>query len=277
MNRDLIAKEAFIGNMVESAADKIGRFRPADVLTAYKSMTVNPLGAAAFNAAIIGVPAYFLAKPIARGLTALHGKVTKQDPAKTRANLALVNKNIGSKKWLLGALAASGAGLFTLMHNYMPKRWAKETGGFNSLFQWDHEPPKGFMSAKEFNEKKDALSRERGFFSKESSDHGRYNSLMDHPGVPVDYSMDLIWEDKFLNGREKINASLPLANAGEGSSGLVSGSDITKGALRAGFGAAAGGLAGFALSSIFSLPQNVTKTMSYTGAIAGALKNTGVF
>jgi hypothetical protein len=180
------------------------------------------------------------------------------------------------------------AGGATLAHTYIPKS-VSDTGGMQSWLNWSHKTKNdGEMSLEQFGKERDALDKKRNKtqpFSKNNMlkegagfPHPSYkNPLYDHPGIPVKYSLDLIYGDKYLNGNEKINASSPFRNADPNGSGVISQGDLTRGAMRAGFGLGAGYLAGKTLGTIFAAPTAVTQTLSASGALAGMLKNTGVF
>ena len=276
---DRLAKEAFVDDML----DQVGKFDLASIPKTWRKMTGNPLGSALATGAAVALPAYFMARPMASGLTNLKGRLLRQSPEQIQAELAKVN-NAGDFRGrlatILGLLAAGGS----LAHNYVPKSVQPDSGGLKSLLTWDHKwPDDGTMSPDEFNKRKDAIPKippnylQKQQMAKEAGYNAAYmNPLHDHPGIPVDYSLDLIWGDKYLNGKEKINASKPFENAGEGKSGMISTGDLARGALRAGFGAGAGYLLANTMGKVLSAPQAVTQTLSATGALAGMLKNTGV-
>jgi hypothetical protein len=263
MPNDSLSKEAFLDNMMKS----IGDFDLSKIPKAYRKMTMNPLGAAAVNAAAIGIPAYFLATPIAKGLTKAKGRFTGMSPEQMQQEMALVEENAPKNRWALAGVLAALAGGFTLSQTYTPKSVSSRDGGLKSWLTWNPRGDKPGMT-KEQSLKKQAFGM---------SGPGYKNPLHDHPGIPVSNSLDLIWEDKYLNGKEKINASLPFGHAAPNGTGLVTTGDLTQGAIRAGFGLGAGYIAGKALGTIFAAPPAVKQTLSATGALAGMLKNTGVF
>ena len=256
---ETITKEA-AKSYVDSALSAVGSFEPSSLFKGYRALTGSPLGAAAVNATVAGIPSYFLARPIARALTTLKGKVKKMTPQQLKRELNKVDKSVTAHRWAFGGGMSLMALMATLAETYVPPDLSPD-GGFKSWATWH---PRPFTKA-------NSLRKTAAY------DATYNNALFDHPAVPVDYSMDLIWNDKYLDGKTKINALTPIANAGQGSSGLVSPKDIAKGAIRAGFGLGAGYLAGKTLGGIFMAPQAVTQTMSATGALAGAILNSGVF
>jgi hypothetical protein len=95
--------------------------------------------------------------------------------------------------------------------------------------------------------------------------------------VPLSQAMDLINEDPFLTLPQKEITDVVFQGAEGKSTGLVSGKDLMRSAVRLGVGATTGYLFGRAASSLLSLPTTVTKRLSQVGAVAGGLINTGIF
>ena len=106
-------------------------------------------------------------------------------------------------------------------------------------------------------------------------------SLLDDPfvrdRVPVGFIMDLIQQDPFLTMTQKQQVNGIIESAEGETTGLVSGKDMMRGALRAGVGLATGYAFGQVTGKLFSLPSDITKRLSTAGAIAGGILNTGIF
>jgi len=100
---------------------------------------------------------------------------------------------------------------------------------------------------------------------------------MEQERVPIAQSLTLIQRDPFLTLPQKDVTTAVLEGAEDSDSGLTSGKKLMRSAVQLGVGAATGYLFGKATSSLLSLPAMVTRRLSGTGAIAGALINTGIF
>ena len=106
---------------------------------------------------------------------------------------------------------------------------------------------------------------------------GEFNALLTADTIPLDHARELIWDDPFLNSKQKGQVGAVFANTGENTeTGRTSTANLAAGAIRAGFGLGGGLVAGHVLGKLFSLPTPVTRALSYTGGIAGALINSGV-
>ena len=274
MNNQL-AKEAFIKEMLRD----IGRFDAGSIPQAYRKLTVNPLGAAALNGVLGAAGAYFFTKPSVRLLQKIKGSLTGMSPAQLAKETAQLEKKIGKFRGRFALAAGLGTALPTLVETYKSTDVAPKTGGLNSWFSWAQGDP-GSEAPQQWEQFDTAMTDK---YTKEKElpglgKEGSYtNALSDKPSVPVEHSLNIIYNDKFLTGEEKRNAILPFAHSGEGPTGLVSTQDLTQGAIRAGFGLGAGYIAGKTLGAVFGAPSIVTNTLSATGALAGILKNTGVF
>lgn len=276
---DRLAKEAFLDSMLNS----VGNFDTGKIPRGYRKMTGSPLGAALVNAAAVGIPTYFAAKPVAMGLTKLKGRLLGQSPQQIEQEMALAREKAPKFRNTLTAVLAGLAGLGTLGVTYVPKSVSKDTGGIKSWLSWSHraDDPATVSGWKDRNPmhdpnflKKENMQKYASFFGPQAVNK---NALVNHPGVPVKYSLDVIRNDKYLDGKTKWNATVPFYAADQNGSGLTSVGGLARGAIRAGFGLGAGYLAGKTLGTIFSAPPAVTQTLSATGALAGMLKNTGVF
>ena len=99
----------------------------------------------------------------------------------------------------------------------------------------------------------------------------------EHERVPISESLNLINDDPFLTLPQKEIADMVLEGAENSRSGLASGKDLMRSAVKLGVGAATGYVFGRAASSLFSLPPAVTKRLSRAGALAGSIINSGIF
>lgn len=111
-------------------------------------------------------------------------------------------------------------------------------------------------------------------------DLDKYSSLDDpfvKDTVPLSASMDLIHADPFLTLGQKNITGMLLEGAEGQTSGLASGKDLTRSAIRLGAGLLTGYTFGQVASKLLSLPPDLTGRLSNTGAIAGGLINTGIF
>jgi len=95
--------------------------------------------------------------------------------------------------------------------------------------------------------------------------------------IPASVAMDLLGNDRYLDNSQKSLTVGILNDAEEGRSGLISGKDITRSAVRAGVGYGAAYLFGNTMGKVFGLPTPVTKQLSHFGGLAGAVINTGIF
>lgn len=95
--------------------------------------------------------------------------------------------------------------------------------------------------------------------------------------IPVDHMQELLLKDPYMTTDQKGQALAIVHNTGyDTKSGKTSVADLAKGAIHAGFGLAGGLVAGHVMGKLFSLPMPVTRALSATGGIAGALLNTGI-
>jgi hypothetical protein len=95
--------------------------------------------------------------------------------------------------------------------------------------------------------------------------------------IPVEHTRELLQNDPFLSTRQKGQVLAIIDNTGYNTqTGNASMTDLTAGAIRAGFGLAGGAVAGYVLGNLFLLPTTVTRALSLAGGVAGALINTGV-
>lgn len=102
-------------------------------------------------------------------------------------------------------------------------------------------------------------------------------SNFEHDRVPLAESLNLINEDPFLTLPQKEITEIVMEGAEGSNSGLTSGKALMRSAMRLGVGAATGYVFGRAASSLFALPSSITKRLSNTGALAGAVINSGIF
>jgi hypothetical protein len=101
--------------------------------------------------------------------------------------------------------------------------------------------------------------------------------IFNAPRIPISSSVDTINRDPFLTLPQKNISETIFSNTSAGDSGVTSGKSLMQSALQLGVGAGAGYLFGRAASVLFSMPPSVTKSLSNSGAIAGALVNSGIF
>lgn len=253
-------------------------FEPGSIPAAWRKLTINPLGSAALLAAGTFLPVYYASAPLARGITMGWGKLKGKTTAEIARDMAEAEYQAPQMRGsLAGAAAALAAGL-SLAHTYVPRSVNPEHGGWRSWLNW--EPKLEPETAKRYQLSPEDLrkvSSQKAAQDQVSAEGMYLNALSTHPGVPVKYSLDLIWDDKFLDGRSKVTAALPFENLAGGRTGMTSERSLAQGAIRAGFGLGAGYIAGKALGTVFSAPQPVTQALSATGALAGMLKGTGVF
>jgi len=98
--------------------------------------------------------------------------------------------------------------------------------------------------------------------------------------VPINGTYNMIWNDPFMKPGEKMRLTGIVAggarDAGAGKTGLITPTNLMKGALGVGVGYAAAKFTGKALGAIFGLPEPVQQALSFTGATAGFLKATGI-
>jgi len=94
--------------------------------------------------------------------------------------------------------------------------------------------------------------------------------------IPIQYSMDLVNNDPFLSIPEKDATNMIIEGAEDSTSGLASGRSFMRSAIHAGVGYGTGYVFGQMASKVLSLPPTVTKRLSTSGGIAGAITNTGI-
>lgn len=95
--------------------------------------------------------------------------------------------------------------------------------------------------------------------------------------IPIRQAMSTVDRDPFLSPPQKEIVNTVLSSTSDGDSGVTTGKSLMQSALQLGVGATAGYLFGRAAGSLFSLPPAVTDRLSTSGAVAGALVNTGIF
>jgi len=270
-----------MSEMTKFAAWSVRDFEPASLARAWRTATVNPIGSALATAAMVGVPSYLFARPLARGIIQIRGKAMGHTPEQIEQDLAMAESEIPVMRGRLAGALAMMAGGLSLAHNYVPRSVNPEHGGLPSLLTWSPKLEPGTAARYKTTPADVRVASENARMAKAGAEGMRMpselNALSGHPGVPVKHSLDIIWNDQFMDGRTKITAALPFQNADEGKTGLVSEQDLARGAVRAGFGGAAGYVAGKTLGTVFGAPPPVVQTLSWTGALAGILKNTGVF
>jgi hypothetical protein len=93
--------------------------------------------------------------------------------------------------------------------------------------------------------------------------------------IPISYSLDLLSQDPFLRAPEKEIASSLVQGSGE-DSGLTTGQNIARTALRAGVGFVPAYAFGKVMSGIAGLPEAEARRVSLAGGVAGAIYNTGI-
>ena len=108
-----------------------------------------------------------------------------------------------------------------------------------------------------------------------------HGQLPHNPTVPVRASNIMIWSDPKMDVTEKMRLTGTLAtgarDAGVGSTGIITPSNIIKGALGAGIGYTAAKFTGKALGAVFGgLQPSTQKALSATGALAGFLRATNI-
>ncbi len=106
---------------------------------------------------------------------------------------------------------------------------------------------------------------------KKASGEGYVDSLV---------ALDTIDKDQYLREEDK-NKLYGVINEARRTpqgklKGLLTTTDVAKGAVGAGFGWGAASTAAPILGSIFSLPNGLQKKISNTGALAGALYGSGI-
>jgi len=101
--------------------------------------------------------------------------------------------------------------------------------------------------------------------------------LFNDERIPVSASIDLINEDPFLSMRQRDKTNMVLEGAENSKSGLVSGRSVMQSALRVGVGAVSGFTLGKVMGAMLSLPPPVKRRLSTSGALAGAIVNSGLF
>jgi hypothetical protein len=103
-------------------------------------------------------------------------------------------------------------------------------------------------------------------------------SFMHERDIPKRQSLDLINTQRPVLGAPATNTLLNgVSLAGEGSSGLISTSDIFKGLVGAGVGAASGFITSNILGTLLSQPASTKAKLANYGALGGAILNSGVF
>lgn len=103
-------------------------------------------------------------------------------------------------------------------------------------------------------------------------------SFMHDKDIPLAQSLDLIRTQHGLLGEhnvETLTNGMRMADPAN-SSGLISTSDIIRGLIGAGVGAAAGWGLGHILGTVLSQPAPVKAKMAHYGALGGALLNSGL-
>ena len=100
--------------------------------------------------------------------------------------------------------------------------------------------------------------------------------------ISYDSSLSTIQDDQFLNSNQKNQVTSILGNANSRAPqsrklhGMLSTSDLVRGAVGAGLGREAASMTGSVLGSIFDLPQGMQKRLSDVGALAGGLIGTKI-
>jgi len=96
---------------------------------------------------------------------------------------------------------------------------------------------------------------------------GSLQTIASDPYLPSDAKAQLT--DIFIQGFNKAEPRGKLL-------GLLTTTDLIRGAVGAGIGGAGASLAGVLLGRLFGLPQGLRKDLSRTGALAGALLGSGI-
>ena len=243
----------FYDRWARNAGSWMGSFKPSSVSKFMeKYIPGGPVGAGVAMGIPLALAGWYGARPLSRFLARRMGGFAPGSPGLRNAYYQ-IDQTLPRTRALLAGTMGLLPGVLMANESYVSKKNDPAHGGWRSMFTWD-----------------------RGGLNKSGSDAGYKNALMDVPSVPVDPALDLIWSDSYLTGKEKYNASLPFQHAAPDGTGVVSKADLIKGAVRAGFGGAAGYVVGSVLGDVFSAPPQAKKIMSWTGAVAGALKNTGV-
>ena len=97
------------------------------------------------------------------------------------------------------------------------------------------------------------------------------------PIIPLGGTMNMVAADPWLHPEQKAGLMNLLASAAHtADSPMFSGYDLARTAVQAGVGAAGGWALGRLMGTVSLLPNSTVRTLSNSGAVAGALLNTGV-
>lgn len=191
-----------------------------------------------------------LAAPMYLGRRAL-GWLRYEDPEESKANarrLALMG--------LLGGVAVNSP---RLLENAMDMG---APGGQRKDLNWNVGRLDGI-------EKPQSLRKRAGYW-----DPWQFVSDRQRDHIPVGYTRREILDDPYMSLYEK--SRMLAALDGTQKRGLISWSDVSKGAVGAGAGYVAGDLLGRAVSVLFGKISPATqRVFSGAGAVAGILRNTG--
>jgi hypothetical protein len=110
-------------------------------------------------------------------------------------------------------------------------------------------------------------------FSKYASDTLDY--FMED-NIPIHQARQLVRRDPFLNMGQKATVDGIIGGTNDGDSGLTSSGTIADTAIKAGFGALTGFAFGKTIGSVFAFDDAERKRLSRTGAVAGAILNSGI-
>jgi len=225
------------GNMLSNA-------QPGKFVQAWNKATFNPLGSALVFGTGLGLGGYYGGPAVLRGV---YNRIRPSLPANVQADIDkdMAENMPNIRKKLAIALAGLGtAG--SIWTNVDLKEPVK------SLTNWNYG---------------------KGVQKKASMQS--FNATMFMDTVPLDHASELVQRDKYLSSTQKAQLQQIFGHTVQDDRGNTSMADLTAGAIRAGLGGVSGAVAGYALGSIFSLPKAVTRAMSVSGALAGAIVNAG--
>jgi hypothetical protein len=166
-----------------------------------------------------------------------------------------------------GTIGAIGGMYFGGARDFDTSNWK---GFVRSLYDKDYWKTKKPLEQRLADFRKKIQS---GWYtSKQGSVVGGYNSSI----IPISQSLDLIDDDRFLNPYQKNVTADLIFGAENKDSGLTSGKNLTRSAIKAGIGFAPAYAFGKGVGSILGLPPPVRDRFSMVGGLAAAVANSGV-
>jgi hypothetical protein len=247
-----------------------------------KNLADSPAKASVVQGAGLGALGYAGAGIAAPMIVKLMTHAMRMDPA-TRASVMKNFKGDSLKRIQMATAAIMG--LTGAAYPLMTRSDGRPGKKLNSIFSGDHWDKNPERANQLYNQsiQDDAnedwdmdVPFQRGV--EKTGAFGDWDSPFLKEKIPVAAVQQYLSNDAYLSGGQKGMMHTIVDDASNGKrSGLISGKDLARGAVRVGVGYGAAFALGQTVGKIFDLPEPLTSRMSRIGGIAGAIINTGVF